>query len=849
MNTKLVVGVLLILCATLTEPTTTVAQQPAAPGSLPASSIVPNLINYTSILKDSTGRTLSSLTGVTFLLYKDDQGGAPLWVETQNVTPDKFGRYTVQLGAASKNGIPPDLFLNGEARWLALQIANEPEQARTLLVAVPYAMKSLDAQTLGGLPPSAFMLAAPPTSSNAPAAASSNSVATESTALASPNVTTSGNVKAGTIPLFKTATDIEGSIVTQTGTTTINVGGTLNLPATGTATTLKSFSSQPQRFVASVNNGSLAVPQTFQWQAEGVNNGKPTATGTLNFLSAAGSATPTETGLRLNNKGQFTFVPGQTYPGAGTLTSVGLSAPTSDFSVTGSPVTHSGLLNLSWKVAPTSVDTANAIVKRDSTGSFKVTSISGSGTFSTLTANSTAIQGSTSFSGGIGVHGSATAASGVNAGVLGDVVSTKFLSSGVIGNDGNTSGSGGVTLGVQGHSQNPFGIGVLGFNGINGLSQRFQVTAGSQRIGVWGDAEGGSTELEAIGVVGKSDTGVGVFAENGPGGCCAAIVALGGTSANALGATGLPGIASNAGNGDPNNIDNGGDGVIATGGNGGRCDSSVSPNNCGTGGAGISATGGFGVFDTSFVVGGPGAGGVFTGGASSSCLSGCGGAGIVAIGGMGTENTLINATAGDFRGNLLVSEDLVVQGQILAGVKDFKIDHPLDPANKYLVHASVESSEMKTIYDGFVTTDARGEATVKLPEWFEVLNRDFRYQLTVIGQFAQAIVGREIQNHEFTIRTNAPNVKVSWQVTGVRQDAFAKAHPLVVEEEKEARLKGFYIHPELYGAPEEKQIEWARHPQIMKKIKETRARQVAAMKKSPTSLAQGRNKALTPKLK
>ena len=150
--------------------------------------------------------------------------------------------------------------------------------------------------------------------------------------------------------------------------------------------------------------------------------------------------------------------------------------------------------------------------------------------------------------------------------------------------------------------------------------------------------------------------------------------------------------------------------------------------------------------------------------------------------------------------------DIDVTGIIYAGTKDFKIDHPLDPANKYLVHASVESSEMMNIYAGNVTTDAQGEATVQLPEWFEVLNTDFRYQLTVIGQFAQAIIGRKIENNQFQIRTNAPSVEVSWQVTGARQDAFAKAHPLVVEEKKEGRLRGFYIHPELYGAPEEKQI-------------------------------------------
>ena len=138
---------------------------------------------------------------------------------------------------------------------------------------------------------------------------------------------------------------------------------------------------------------------------------------------------------------------------------------------------------------------------------------------------------------------------------------------------------------------------------------------------------------------------------------------------------------------------------------------------------------------------------------------------------------------------------------------------------------------MMNIYTGNITTDGQGQATVQLPEWFEVLNTDFRYQLTVIGQFAQAIVAREIEHNQFEIRTSVPNVKVSWQVTGVRQDAYAKAHPLVVEQEKEARLRGFYIHPELYGAPPEKQIEWARHPQAMRRMKEMRTRQLAASQK------------------
>jgi hypothetical protein len=123
----------------------------------------------------------------------------------------------------------------------------------------------------------------------------------------------------------------------------------------------------------------------------------------------------------------------------------------------------------------------------------------------------------------------------------------------------------------------------------------------------------------------------------------------------------------------------------------------------------------------------------------------------------------------------------------------FKIDHPLDPENKYLNHSFVESPDMKNLYDGIVTTDETGLATIELPAWFEALNRDFRYQLTVLDAedstaFVQAKVTRKIEDNRFTIRTSAPGVEVSWQVTGIRKDAWAIANPMPVEEDKPAPL-------------------------------------------------------------
>ena len=192
-------------------------------------------------------------------------------------------------------------------------------------------------------------------------------------------------------------------------------------------------------------------------------------------------------------------------------------------------------------------------------------------------------------------------------------------------------------------------------------------------------------------------------------------------------------------------------------------------------------------------------------GGSGSVYSG--GYGIVAYAGL--EPNLTRVHAAYFGGNVTISGNLSKAGG------SFKIDHPLDPANKYLSHSFVESPDMMNVYNGNIVTDARGTATVQLPDWFESLNRDFRYQLTVIGQFAQAIVSSEIAGNQFTIRTDKPNVKVSWQVTGIRQDPWANAHRIPVEEDKSESTRGYYLHPELYNQPNEKSVDWVEHPKAM----------------------------------
>jgi len=372
-------------------------------------------------------------------------------------------------------------------------------------------------------------------------------------------------------------------------------------------------------------------------------------------------------------------------------------------------------------------------------------------------ANAVGVAGDTTSSAGQGVLGSATSSSGqaygvegftlspLGAGVFGTV--TGADSQGVYGLNQSTTG---LATGVKGVSASGAGNAVLGINtaatgtatGVTGE------TSSSAGQGVFGLATSTATGT-AYGVYGQSANGIGVYGIT--------------TSNTSFPSVGVRGVAN------ANNVScctNGVEGInLSTAGN----------NN--------------GVFGTTPSSGG--VGGIFenTGGGLS----------ILARVNASQNSFWVDGTgSGFFAGNLTVT------GAITAGTKDFKIDHPLDPANKYLYHTSVESPDMLNIYNGNITTDENGSATVELPNYFEALNRDFRYQLTVIGQFAQAVVAEEISHNRFTIRTSQPSVKVSWQVTGIRQDAWANAHRSPAEEDKPAEERGTYLHPELYGASADK---------------------------------------------
>ncbi len=205
-----------------------VAQTPGSnPSALSASAPVPRLIRFSGIAKDATGKPMTGVVGMTFSLYKEQQGGTPLWMETQNVQPDATGDYTVLLGSTKSTGMPAEMFASGEAQWLGVQQEGEAEQARVLILSVPYALKALDAETVGGKPASAFM-AAP----NSPVSGSSRVALANRTMYVAPAL--SGGGKTNYVPLWLSATQLGNSELFQStagnvGVGTITPGSTLDV--------------------------------------------------------------------------------------------------------------------------------------------------------------------------------------------------------------------------------------------------------------------------------------------------------------------------------------------------------------------------------------------------------------------------------------------------------------------------------------------------------------------------------------------------------------------------------------------------------------------------------------------
>ncbi|MGO9273630.1 MAG: hypothetical protein ACLQOO_25895 [Terriglobia bacterium] len=646
--------------------------------SSPNASVVPRLIKFSGEInpqitqitqnKDNeSGKNQSpTAVGVTFSLYELQEGGGPLWSESQKVRVDDQGRYTVLLGATQPEGLPLDLFTMGKALWLGVQpqLPGAVEQPRVLLVAVPYALKASDSDTLGGKPASAYALASPalsaangapltvavpgaqpitdtrqPTTDNRQPTTDNQQPASAPQPLAPcSSVTSDGTATPNSIAMFTTNCNLEASAITQTS-------GNIGISGASPAGTKFQITDTPAAdFGIHYTNHELLNSSVTK---NGTNKG---LTFVMDLGNTAIPAGVTDSGYRVAVEGAayantagFAGTLGAQY---GVWGRAGISTATAGATLSNAYAGYFDILN---SVAGATITNAYGVY------------IANSATTGTITNRydlyASSGNAKSYFAGNVGIG---TTTPGSRLEVDGNTTSQVALVS-------QTGNGYGLVVSTS-------GSGMIG--GIKGLS------TGSEGFGVMGEATGSMSG----GVVG--------VAHSSPN-------ASGGTFVNTAGGDLIDGETC------------------------------------------LGCTPVFSVY----------------------------GAGNVAI-----------------SGNVQVDGTLNAQ-TITAHTKNFKIDDPLDPDHKFLYHASVESSEMMNMYTGNVTTDARGDAVVELPAWFEALNRDFRYQLTVIGQFAQAIVAQEIQNSRFTIKTDKAKVKVSWQVTGVRHDAYAQAHPLQVEVDKPERTQ------------------------------------------------------------
>jgi hypothetical protein len=591
------------------------AQQPTAAS---ANVSVPPMVNFSGTLTDLNNKPLTGVVGVTFCLYQQSSGGAPLWVETQNVRPDKTGHYTVMLGSTHNQGLPATLFASGEARWLGVQAQGQEEQPRILLLSVPYALKALDAETIGGKPASAFALASPTGATVATTPAQSaitgkvgshdsppvggggttgfiaewaNSNNLSNSALFQD---TSGDVGLSTTsPTQKLEVDFGNMLVrgpdnfTRRGDTASLYVGDANHPIeairNGTAGGIAIGVFQvPQALFLQDNSGRVGVGTTFPEAGLDV-NGTSNIRDTLTLFANGNSPTLAVSGseFSIGGRGLVSFVNGQTFPGTGTVSTV-----ESGLGLVGGPIFTSGTLSIDTSVVPR-----------------------------------------------LGAPNTFLARQRMNNGMsIGGTIQAQDGSFPLLMNSVSCCDSGTRMIWAHDPSRSMWGI-------------------------YYDDAANIMHWQQAVG---------------------ADLMTL--------------------------NFNNG---------------------------------------------------------------------------------------------------DVNIRGRVSKGGGSFKIDHPLDPANKYLYHSFVESPDMMNIYNGVATLNAHGTATIALPDFFEALNRDFRYQLTSIGRSQPGLyIAKEISGNRFEVAGGKPGGKVSWQVTGIRQDAYANAHRIPVEEEKPPKEQGHYLYPELFEKPQ-----------------------------------------------
>ena len=506
-----------------------------------AGNAVPNLINFSGTLTDLNGNPLHGVVGVTFLLYKEQTSVAPLWLETQNVQADDSGHYTVMLGATKSGGLPTNLFASGEARWLGVQAEGQAEQPKILLLSVPYALKAGDAQTLGGLPASAFIqsktqTAGPLDRPTAPSAAGSSA---KNAPPANPSVTGVG--AAGFVPVWDSTSDIVNSILfqktsqigvnTASPLATLDVNGkalvrdTLTLVPKSTdntmavnGTTFKIDSTGKVTFIAGQTfPGTGTITGITTAQGSGLSGGG--TSGTLNMkIPAAGVTNAMLASSKITLNGNAAG--GLTTPGAMTLGST--------YSIGLKPCTANQVLQYSgtaWNCSSAGAGTITGVTTASGSG------LKGGGTSGTLNLSvasagitnvmlqhpSLTVAAGTGLTGGGAVALGSTTTLNVNTSLIPqlDAANTFSQPLTVSGSSSAAATLNATNLsgtGIYAHAPGPSGNGIFGQ-----FSTPSQFSQGGSGVAVWGDSSSGAgvygTTDSDIGVLGAADTGTAVFAQ------------------------------------------------------------------------------------------------------------------------------------------------------------------------------------------------------------------------------------------------------------------------------------------------------------------------------------------------
>jgi hypothetical protein len=754
---------------------------------------VPRLVKFRGVLKTVSGEPLNGMVGISFAIYAAATGGTPLWEETQNVSFSQ-GSYTVFLGQSRSTGIPAEIFLSGQSRWLGVRILSpgEEEQPRVFLTSVPYAMKAVDADTLGGLPPSAFVKAegVPQEPVLVGSSAPESAVTQPSFSSATVTVTTPGG-SSGAIPQFSSNSSIvnspirnlNGKIVTK-NLENVRFADQFTCPSSPGCNGASDLGAQINAAYAScpATGCHIKIPA-----------GKYTISTPIEFTTLQKTVV-LECDAGTSNK--------EVYPDWGVTeldyTRTSGAAITMD---TGGG-TGSGIQGCMLRGPGTNTRTVGVQLAHASKQTYRDLFISGFGVglqFGdwVLLDNFYNLQLENNGN-NLYAPPSITVGTGESIGFFGGVFtnkSTSSLSTTCVDFEGGQAivvsfynvsfDQCGVTLNIRGgqqflfsgsHFEDPSAATNSAFLTIGDNCVSCQVILSGSDVfetHVSSRTEfirlGGGARLTILGgIYLAAEPMAQVITSTHP---ANAVTVIGAEKVNEVGAW-VKGTYSSFTTIDPREY------------------------------RPLTVSGG------PIVLGGDP---TINGSISSAALSAP--QSWVFPNSSGTV-MLSDASGNSFiKGSMTVGGNIAVTGSVNApsltvtGAKHFRIDDPVDPANKYLYHSSVESSDMMNIYSGTALLDRNGEAEVQLPRWLEALNRDFRYQLTCIGGFAPVYVAQEIIGNRFRISGGRPGLKISWQVTGIRHDPYAESHPSPVEVEKPAGERGHYLNPSLSGASSDKIVE------------------------------------------